>query len=176
MNSCFYSFRLCSWDISPWANGRIRMLRICGWSLPAFFSIPIGTYDICRFCLPALRLTISLWRLYQDYSERESTGSVSSSGNYAVWCSGGRPAIGLSAGVKSTGYRPDGSYQYGDYILHLKSLAERLEDTADGFGKNDHDSKKAWHWRCGTGKAEMSHWSNAGKGLSCDRLFAAVPG
>lgn len=58
---------------------------------------------------------------------------------------GNRPTIGLSAGGKNEGYRSDGSYQYGEFILHPKNTTERFEDTHrriqkgyDRFERADH--------------------------------------
>ncbi|WP_313993969.1 SGNH/GDSL hydrolase family protein [uncultured Selenomonas sp.] len=42
---------------------------------------------------------------------------------------GNRPTVGLLAGGKSNGFRSDGSYQYGEDILHPPSTAERFKDT-----------------------------------------------
>lgn len=42
---------------------------------------------------------------------------------------GNRPTIGLMAGGKSSGFRQDGSYQYGDSILHPQSTEVNFEDT-----------------------------------------------
>ena len=42
---------------------------------------------------------------------------------------GNRPTIGLMAGGKSSGFRQDGSYQYGDGILHPQSTEVNFEDT-----------------------------------------------
>ncbi|BEU86839.1 hypothetical protein TAMA11512_03030 [Selenomonas sp. TAMA-11512] len=50
---------------------------------------------------------------------------------------GKRPTIGLADGANDDGFRSDGSYQYGEYILHPKSLEERLADTYDRIEKGD---------------------------------------
>lgn len=41
---------------------------------------------------------------------------------------GNRPTIGLMAGGKSEGFRSDGSYQYGRFILYPHSYEERIGD------------------------------------------------
>lgn len=42
---------------------------------------------------------------------------------------GNRPTIGLMAGGKNIGFRPDGSFQSGEHILHHKSTVERFAVT-----------------------------------------------
>lgn len=63
---------------------------------------------------------------------------------------GNRPTIGLAAGAKSDGFRPDGSFQYGWFILHPQSTEERfdlahrgIQNGTTGFERCDHvDEKK----------------------------------
>lgn len=58
---------------------------------------------------------------------------------------GQRPTIGLAAGVNYDGFRRDGSYQYGEYILHPNSLEERLADTYQRIEKGERRFEAADH-------------------------------
>lgn len=58
---------------------------------------------------------------------------------------GKHPTIGLSAGVNYDGFRKDGSYQYGECILHLNSIEERLADTYQRIEKGERRFEAADH-------------------------------
>ena len=58
---------------------------------------------------------------------------------------GKRPTIGLSAGVNYDGFRKDGSYQYGEYILHPNSIEERFADTYQRIEKGERRFEAADH-------------------------------
>lgn len=62
---------------------------------------------------------------------------------------GNRPTIGLMAGGKNTGFRPDGSFQYGGEILHPQTTEERfdqahqeIQNGTAGFERCDHVDEK----------------------------------
>lgn len=58
---------------------------------------------------------------------------------------GDHPTIGLLAGVKSEGFRADGSFQYGDAILHPRSIEERFEDTRKRIREGNRRFENADH-------------------------------
>lgn len=58
---------------------------------------------------------------------------------------GNRPTIGLSAGANYDGFRNDGSYQYGEYILYLNSVEERFADTYQRIEKGERRFEAADH-------------------------------
>ena len=58
---------------------------------------------------------------------------------------GNRPTIGLSAAVNYDGFRKDGSYQYGEYILHPNSVEERFADTYQRIEKGERRFEAADH-------------------------------